>query len=92
MDFKKEMPNLLSLIAFIVFNYSIGVKNTLIGFVNEIGKVGIVLTQKQWELSHAIVSYAILNPHAPLLASYSYYPFQSVPNVILSQPSGLTII
>jgi len=47
----------------------------LIGLVNEIGKVGRLLTQKQWKLGEASAKYATLNRHVPLLASHLYYPF-----------------
>jgi len=88
MDFTKDTPSLLSLIASIVFYYSIGMENYICWLVNEILEVGRALSQKQWELGHTSANYTILNQH---VFSFIIY-FKVYQMCLLSQCSVLNVV
>jgi len=92
-EFYKENTKFSELNNFYCIQWLIGSKkNSLIGLIDEIWEVRRVLTQKQCKLGRASPRYALLNQHVSLSALHSYYPFQSLSNVLLHQPNLVNVI
>jgi len=61
MDYTKKIPSLVSSVASVEFNDSLGWNSISNRFMNEIWEVGEFLTQKLYLSDQVIVVYAILN-------------------------------